>query len=118
MESEVKKATYRKIKRASRVRRYIRGTEDKPRMSVFKSNKHISVQIIDDESRKTVVSASTLSMGISGKSREVAKQVGAKIAELALQNNISKVVFDRGSAKYHGALAELADAARSAGLQF
>ena len=88
-------------------------------MSVFKSNKHLSVQIIDDEKAITLVSAGTLQdSSLQGKSKETAKKLGAIIADLAKKQNIHTVVFDRGHLKYHGVLAELANAARESGLQF
>jgi large subunit ribosomal protein L18 len=110
-------------KRAMRVRKTLRGTANKPRMSVHKSNKHILVQLIDDENGVTLGSASTLSKDLKStefarKNKESAKKVGEIIAEIAKKNNIKEVVFDRGPFKYHGILAELAEAARSNGLQF
>jgi len=106
--------------RAMRVRKRLRGTASKPRLSVTKSLRHIGVQIIDDELGVTLVSFSTFSKEAKGhkKSKEGARFVGEKIAELAKKKNISTVVFDRGRFKYHGLIAELADAARENGLKF
>ncbi len=122
MESRLVKRNAQRAKRALRVRSQTRGTAQKPRMSVIKSNKHLSVQVIDDEAGVTLFSASTLSKkgteSLNGKSKEAARIIGAKIAEAAKKHNISAVVFDRGYCKYHGLLAELANSAREAGLQF
>jgi len=105
-------------KRKIRVRRKVKTVSDRPRLSVFKSNRHISVQVIDDISGLTLASCSTLQTKGSTKSKETAKGIGAKIAELAKAKNVTSVVFDRGSYKFHGVIAELANAAREAGLQF
>lgn len=123
MESRLKKRSKQRARRALGVRSKVRGTALKPRMSVLKSNAHLSVQVIDDESSVTLFSASTLtqqmkSLQLGKKSKEAAKQLGVIIAELAKKNNIERVVFDRGHYKYHGLLAELANSAREAGLQF
>ncbi|MBX9922600.1 MAG: 50S ribosomal protein L18 [Rhabdochlamydiaceae bacterium] len=123
MESRLKKRNGQRARRLLRVRSQVRGTAQKPRMSVFKSNKHLSVQVIDDESAVTLFSMSTLteemkSLQMGKKSKEAAKQLGVKVAELAKKNKIETVVFDRGRYKYHGLLAELANSAREAGLQF
>lgn len=112
----------RKI-RHERIRKKIRGTAERPRLSVFKSLNHIYTQIIDDDAGHTLVSASTLSPELKGKIRhggniEAAKLVGKLIARKALEKGIKKVVFDRGGHKYHGAIKALADAARSEGLEF
>jgi len=113
----------RLIRRKYRVRKKIFGTSECPRMSVFRSLKHIYVQIIDDEQKKTLVAASTLSKElkekINGKNKtEQAKLVGELIAKNAKMKGITKVVFDRGGYKYHGRIKALADSARSNGLMF
>lgn len=123
MESRLKKRNGQRARRLLRVRSHVRGTAQRPRMSVFKSNKHLSVQVIDDEAAVTLFSMSTLteemkSLQMGKKSKEAAKQLGVKVAELAKKNKIETVVFDRGRYKYHGLLAELANSAREAGLQF
>jgi large subunit ribosomal protein L18 len=92
-------------------------------MCVVKSNRHIQVQVIDDDAGLTLCSASTLSKGLKDtdfnkKNKESAAKIGAMIAEAALKKNIREVIFDRGPYKYHGILAELANAARNAGLKF
>lgn len=106
-----------------RIRKGLRGDKDRPRLSVFKSNKHLHAQIIDDEAGKTIVGISTLSKvckgaGFNEKSKEAAKFLGEQLAEMAKGKNIDKVLFDRGRFKYHGVIAELAEGARSKGLQF
>jgi large subunit ribosomal protein L18 len=111
-----------RIKRALRVRQTLRGSQEKPRLSVFKSIKHLYVQIIDDEQAKTLASTSTLAKEFrggerGGKNKETARQLGLKIAELAKEKNIKTVVFDRGRFKYHGLIASIAEGAREGGLQ-
>ena len=122
MESSLINKTRKKINRAIRVRKHVRGTAEKPRLTVMKSNQHIAVQLIDDEQAVTLASASTLMKELRskklGRTKEGAKQVGAKIAELAKAKEIQAVVFDRGHYKFHGLIAELANAARANGLQF
>lgn len=106
--------------RVMRVRKKLRGNAEKPRLSVFKSLKHLGVQLIDDEKGVTLASFSTLSKEMAGKtvSKESAKLIGAKIAELAKEKSIDRVVFDRGRYKYHGIIAEVAQSARDNGIQF
>lgn len=114
-----KRNTVRK-KRTMRVRKKLRGTAQRPRLSVFKSLTHIGVQLIDDESGKTLASYSTLAKEMKGKkkSKESARMVGEKIAEAAKEKKIDQFVFDRGRLKYHGIIAELANAAREKGIKF
>ena len=108
-----------RVRKHERVRAKISGTPECPRLSVFRSNKHIEAQIIDDVKGVTLVSASSVSLKLeNGGNVEGAKLVGAKIAELAKAKKISKVVFDRGGYIYHGRVAALADAAREGGLKF
>lgn len=108
-------------KRKLRVRKHLRGTAEKPRMSVEKTNKNLSVQVIDDEKGVTLLSYGTRSKDFDNKakakSKESAKVIGVKIAEIAKSKQIEKVVFDRGRFKYHGIIAELVSAARDAGLK-
>lgn len=123
MENSTKQKTYKKERRALRVRSKLNGTPERPRMCVVKTNKHIHIQIIDDVSAVTLASTSTISKEFKNtefnhRNKTSAEQLGKRIAELALAANITQVVFDRGSSKYHGILAVLADAARAAGLQF
>lgn len=106
--------------RKNRVRAKIAGTLECPRLSVHVSLKNITAQLIDDSSGKTLAAKSTVGVSsLSGKTMsEKATWVGTQIGELAKKKKITKVVFDRGSKKYHGRLAKLADAARQTGLQF
>ena len=115
--------TDRKVERKRRhlrVRRKISGTAECPRLCVYRSNKNLFVQVIDDTAANTLVSASTLDKEIKTKhaNKEAAKEVGALIAKRALEKNIKTVVFDRGGYVYHGVVKELAEAAREAGLNF
>ncbi|ODA16971.1 50S ribosomal protein L18 [Geobacillus thermoleovorans] len=108
-------------KRHARIRKKIFGTAERPRLSVFRSNKHIYAQIIDDTQSSTIVSASTLDkeFGLDSTNNiEAAKKVGELVAKRALEKGIKKVVFDRGGYLYHGRVKALADAAREAGLEF
>jgi large subunit ribosomal protein L18 len=107
----------RRIKIKYRVRNKISGTAERPRMSVFRSNKQIYVQVIDDEAAKTLVSASSLGLEKMPKCEQAAK-VGELIAKKAIEAGISAVVFDRNGYLYHGRVKEVADAARNAGLKF
>ena len=107
----------RRNKIKTRIRGKITGTPERPRMSVFRSNKGIYVQIIDDIAGNTLVASS--SKGLEGGTKsEVAAKVGADIAKKALDKGISKVVFDRNGYLFHGRVKSLADAAREAGLKF
>ncbi len=117
-----KRITLQKERRQYRVRNKLRAGE-RPRLSVFRSNKHIYAQIIDDEQGKTLVSASTAepsqrSDDLNGSSTEAATQIGKLVAQRALEQGIKEVAFDRGSYRYHGRVQALADAAREAGLDF
>jgi large subunit ribosomal protein L18 len=108
-------------KRHARVRRKVFGTAERPRLNVFRSNKHIYAQIIDDVKAVTLVSASTLDKEFNLESTgnvEAAQKVGELVAKRALEKGIKSVVFDRGGYLYHGRVKALADAAREAGLEF
>ena len=119
MDKVLKKRTKSRASRVMRVRKKLKGTADKPRLSVFKSNQHIYAQLIDDESGITLAGAGTASKKTpKRKSKESARQIGLQIGELAKTKNINTVIFDRGRSKYHGVIAELANGAREAGLQF
>lgn len=112
-----------KKRRHLRIRKKVFGTPEKPRLCVFRSLKHIYVQIIDDLKGNTIASASTLDKELrhlSGNKSNInfAKKVGELIAERALKAGITKVVFDRAGYKYHGCIKALADSAREKGLQF
>lgn len=103
--------------RATRVRARIIGTAQKPRLSVYRSNTHISVQAVDDIAGRTIAAASDLKL-TSGTKAEKAAQTGAAVAKTLAQLGITTVVFDRGGYHYHGRVKALAEAARAAGLQF
>ncbi len=109
-----------RLRRHRRVRKKVRGTESRPRLSVYRSNKHISAQIIDDYAGVTIASANTLAdvKETSTSSAAAAAEVGTLLAERAKTAGIDKVVFDRGGYRYHGRVAALADAAREGGLEF
>lgn len=109
-----------RLKRQARVRKKVRGTSECPRLSVFRSAKHIYAQIIEDETGRTLAAASTIGKGIDLAqcgNVEAAKAVGTAIAKKALENNITNVVFDRNGFLYQGRVQALADAAREAGLK-
>jgi len=114
-------ATRRRIRH--RIRKKVAGTAAKPRLAVFRSDKHIYAQVIDDGSGQTIAHASSLGGGEKGKPKrggnvDAAKAVGGAIAALLKEKGIEDVVFDRGGYLYHGRIKALADAAREAGLKF
>ena len=112
----------RRVRIQKRIRKIISGTAEQPRLSVFRSNKQIYAQLIDDVSEKTLVSASSLNKEIATKENitkiQQAELVGKLVAERAIQAGHTTVVFDRGGYLYHGRVKSLADAARKAGLKF
>ena len=113
----------KRLGRHARVRKKVFGTPERPRLCVYRSLKNISVQIIDDTTGHTLVSASTLDKDIKGQvpyggNKDAAKIVGEVIAKRALEKGIGTVSFDRGGFLYHGRVKELADGAREAGLKF
>ena len=106
-------------KRHLRVRKKVFGTTERPRLSVYRSEKNIYAQIIDDVNAVTVVAASSLDKTIEkGSNKEAAKLVGELVAKRAIEKGITEVVFDRGGDVYHGRIQALADGAREAGLKF
>lgn len=110
-----------RTRRHARVRKKVRGTAERPRLAVFRSNRHIVAQVIDDASGSTVAAASSVepeirSAGYTG-GVSSAGHVGALVAERAKQEGVTRVVFDRGGFQYHGRVAAVADAAREAGLE-
>ncbi|KAL3615361.1 60S ribosomal protein L18 [Castilleja foliolosa] len=114
-----------RIARHSRIRKKVEGTPERPRLCVFRSNKHIYAQVIDDSKMHTLASASTMQKPISeefdytsGPTIDVAKRVGELLAKSCIEKGITKVAFDRGGYPYHGRIEALADAAREHGLQF
>jgi len=103
----------------SRIRRKLAGTEERPRLNVYRSLNHIYAQVIDDQKGETIVATSTLALKLkTGGNVVAAKEIGKAIAERAVEKGIKKVVFDRGGFLYHGRIKALADAAREAGLEF
>jgi large subunit ribosomal protein L18 len=111
-----------RLRRHRRVRKKISGTAERPRLAVYRSNKHISVQLIDDLSGHTIAAASTVEPDLrkqgSGSTVDAAKRVGTLIAQRAKSAGVTKVVYDRGGFIFHGRVAAAADAAREAGLEF
>lgn len=107
-----------RVTRHQRIRKFLKGTKDQPRLAVFRSSKHIYAQIISDEEGKTYVSASDLKLTDKKVKSDRAFEVGKKIAEEALKKGIKKVVFDRGGYLYHGRIEKLATGAREGGLKF
>ena len=110
-----------RVRRHARVRKHIAGTSERPRLAVFRSARHISAQVVDDTSGRTLAAASTVESGLRsspGGNVTAAGAVGRLLAERAKAAGITKVVFDRGGYRYHGRVAALADAAREAGLEF
>jgi large subunit ribosomal protein L18 len=110
-----------RLRRHRRVRKKVLGSAERPRLAVFRSNKHIAAQVIDDRTGRTIAAASTTEADIRGGAtgnKAAATQVGKLLAERAKANGVTKVVFDRGGNLYHGRVAALADAARESGLEF
>ncbi len=111
-----------RLRRKASIRKRVHGTTERPRLSVFRSAKHIYAQVIDDSTSSTLVAASTLIKEIAGEAektkREMAELVGATIAKACLAKGITKVVFDRNGYIYHGRIKALADGARAGGLDF
>ena len=110
-----------RLRRHRRVRKKVEGSAERPRLAVFRSNKHISAQVIDDRSGRTLAAASTTEPDLRGAgtgNKDAATKVGQLVAERAKAAGIEQVVFDRGGFIYHGRIAALAAAARDAGLEF
>jgi len=119
---KLKPNKYKKLKRET-LRGRIKGTSERPRLSVYRSNENIYAQIIDDTKSTTLVACSTLDRSIklalsTGRTCNASRLIGEKLAELSLKKNIKKIVFDRGPYLYHGRIKALADGARAGGLQF
>ena len=118
----MKTAQEHRVLRHKRVRRKVSGTPERPRLVVFRSNKHVYAQLIDDLEGKTIASASTTETGmkgeLAGNSLAGAKRVGTLVAQRAVEKGVSSAVFDRGGFLFHGRVKALADAAREAGLKF
>lgn len=109
-----------RLRRKKHIKKVVRGTAERPRLSVFRSSKHIYAQLIDDEGGSTLVSASTLTAKVDGNTgnKDAAKEVGLAIGKAALDAKVDTVVFDRNGYLYHGRVAALAEGAREAGLKF
>ena len=108
-----------RVRRHARVRKKVSGTAECPRLCVYRSNKNIEAQLIDDVKRVTLVASSSMALKLeNGSNVEAAGKVGADLAEKALAKKIKKVVFDRSGYLYHGRVKALAEAAREAGLEF
>ena len=121
--AETNKRLSSRLKRKERVRKKVAGTSERPRLCVFRSASHIYAQVVNDQEGKTLVEASTVSPDLKGEIKHggnvaSAQKVGELVAKKALAKDIKKVVFDRGGYLYHGRGKALADAARSAGLEF
>jgi large subunit ribosomal protein L18 len=110
-----------RLRRRRHVRRRITGTPERPRLTVFRSNKHIYAQLIDDLTGRTLASASTMAGDLKGQyggNVKAAKAVGLKLAQAAKEKGIAQAAFDRGHYRYHGRIKALAEGAREGGLQF
>ena len=107
----------KRVRRHLRVRNTISGTAERPRLVVFRSLKHITAQLVDDDSARTLATVTSVKVG-EGKKSEKSLEVGKQIAAIAKDKGISKVVFDRGGYQYHGRVKAVADGAREGGLEF
>lgn len=114
----LQKKLHNRSQRQGRIRAVVSGTPERPRLHVFISNQHISAQIIDDTTHKTLATATTVGQKATGTMTEKAAAIGTEIATKAKKAKITMVVFDRGGKLYHGRVAALADAARKSGLEF
>lgn len=119
---KLKPNKYKRLKRET-LRGRVKGTSERPRLSVYRSNENIYAQIIDDTTATTLVACSTLDRSIkfytkNGRTCDASRLLGEKLAELSIKKNITKIVFDRGMYFYHGRVKALADGARTGGLQF
>lgn len=119
---KLKPTKYKKLKRAA-LRGTVKGTIERPRLSVYRSNENIYAQIIDDHTSQTLLAYSTLDRSLklsldNGRTCDASRIMGQKLAELSLKNNITKIVFDRGPYLYHGRVKALAEGIRAGGLQF
>jgi len=108
----------RRLKIRRGIRKIVAGTSERPRLSVFKSNKAVYAQLIDDTKGHTVAAANSVEVGAKGSNIESSKQVGAKLAERAKAAGLESIVFDRSGYKYHGKIKALADGVREGGLKF
>ena len=120
MSDQAKARREGRLRRQRRVRKKVAGTAERPRLAVYRSNKHISVQVIDDRAGVTLASASTYEKAFDGAkgNKDAAAKIGSTIADRAKAAGVTAVVFDRGGNLYHGRVAAVADAAREGGLEF
>ena len=107
-----------RLKKKIRIRKTVKGTSERPRLCVYRSNSHIYAQVINDDAQKTILTVSSLSLETKAKGKELAKEVGKAIAAASAKKGIKTVVFDRNGFIYHGRVQALADGAREAGLNF
>lgn len=110
--------TEKRNRRRGRIRSKISGTSERPRLSVFKSNKGMYIQLIDDSKSKTIVSAHSKEIKSKGKKSEISFELGKLIAEKSKVKKVERIVFDRGGYKYHGRIAKVAEGAKEGGLIF
>jgi large subunit ribosomal protein L18 len=115
---DAKQKTTRLKRRHRRVRKAIVGTPERPRLAVYRSNRHIYAQVIDDFAGRTLAAASSLSVADGGDRKSTAKAVGAAVADKAKAAGVTRVAFDRGGFMYHGRIQSLAEGAREGGLEF
>jgi len=108
----------KRLKNKARIRKKVDGNAERPRLSVFRSGRHIYAQVVDDNTGKTLAAFSTLEGNLTSKNVETAKKVGQEVAKRALAKNIKSVVFDRSGYVFHGRVKAVADGAREAGLSF
>jgi large subunit ribosomal protein L18 len=118
METKQQQKGNPRAKRHRRVRKKVVGTATRPRLAVYRSNRHIYAQVIDDFAGKTLAAASSLASSDKGEPTELAKDVGKKVAEAAKAAGITQVTFDRGGFMYHGRVQAVAEGAREGGLEF
>ncbi len=108
----------KRLKKKAKIRKKVQGSAERPRMTVFRSARHIYAQLVDDVTGNTLISVSSLTSEAKGKKAEIAKEIGALLGKEALSKNIKNVVFDRAGYLYHGRIKAIADGAREAGLNF
>jgi large subunit ribosomal protein L18 len=120
MSSSAKHKHDARVRRHRRVRKHVRGSAERPRLAVFRSNRHTSAQVIDDRAGTTIAAASTYEPDLrdGSSNKDAAAKVGRLVAERAKAAGVERVVFDRGGFLYHGRVAAVAEAAREAGLEF
>lgn len=110
--------TANRLKKKIKIRKTVKGTSERPRLCVYKSNAHIYAQVINDDSQKTILTVSSLTLETKASGKELAKEVGKAVAAASVKQGIKAVVFDRNGFIYHGRIQALADGAREAGLNF